>query len=931
MSAAHPWAGEVLMQGHTGTSTVTLRRRNVLLAAVVLLIVAATLPSSAWALGPAFDPATPTVFVVHGTPTAQLSKAVESNGQLVFQDIGPATLEYNSIAYDTVNNYIYGVDFSTGATRGDIIQVGADGIPSDTGINLGATPDVVAAWNPTNNEVYFVTGPGGSEVLQPFNPATDTLGTPIPLSANLPPDITYSQGFFWGWGSGLISRVDPATGTVTTFPGDSSLFTGCFGAPACGGAGADWTYGNGNLGFNENQGQIYQISVTNPASATPTFKLVSVQPGPSSSNIDGAANPGLPTDLAMNKTASSQVPDGGQITYTLTVTNNGPGNSSGYVVSDTLPAALSNPTTSSTGCSISGQVLTCVSANPLNAGATSAPITVTATVPNPFTTPITNTATVTANEQDPNPTNDTGGVTTTPQADLSIVKTAAPSPAAPGTDETYTLAVKNNGPDTAQNVSVSDQLPAGVSFVSASTGCAETSGQVTCTQASLAPSATTTFTVIGHLASSLTSGVVNTATVTSSTPDPDPNNNSSTASAPLGPKADLQITKTASTGSVPAGGQVMYTLVVKNNGPSDATDATVSDALPAALSAVSAQASQGSCTTSLGITCDLGTVAAGGSAQVLVTASVAASATGSLANSATVIGGEPDPNPTNNTGASTITVTPAPQPTSDIAIVKTASHKTAHTGQKITYTLTVTNHGPDNASNVDVIDTSGLPAKVLSVNPSQGSCKAGSPIRCSLGTLADGAHATIKVVTQIKRSGTEKNSASSTSASNDPNPSNNIDGVNTTIRARLLLNKTVKPGTITTGHTATFSLRVTNPGSTSIKHVKVCDTMPRGLIYVASNPAAHRSGGRWCWSLGTIRAHHSRTVSIRGEAGLQASGKLVNHATVSAPGAAAGHAHATLSVTNTANRCGSAVDATAARSAHTSRDRQSNPVARMAC
>lgn len=62
-------------------------------------------------------------------------------------------------------------------------------------------------------------------------------------------------------------------------------------------------------------------------------------------------------------------------------------------------------------------------------------------------------------------------VTFTTNADLQIEKSASPSPATPGSDETYTLQVTNNGPDAAEEVVVFDQLPSGLSFVSGSPGC----------------------------------------------------------------------------------------------------------------------------------------------------------------------------------------------------------------------------------------------------------------------------------------------------------------------------------------------------------------------------------------------------------------------------------------------------------------------------
>ena len=503
-------------------------RRLVLLAITLVLgslagVAAFTAGTAAAAPGPAFNPATPTAFVAQGGPT-QLEAAVQSNGQLVFQNIGsPGPVQYNGIAYDTVDNYIYGLADGSGGgiTAGDVVQVAADGTVTDTGVATGIVAGAAGGWDPADGEVYFIDNAGNMVVYNPATNLTSTLTLSSPAKITL--DVTYADGFFWGTdatstaAAPQLVRIDPTTGTVTDLNVPASLFLETPNMTM----GADWTYGNGNLGFSNNtSGNIYQISISNPGAASPTFTLVSHQPGPPNGGNDGAAAPGLPTDLAMHKTTSSQtVGDGGTVTYTLTVSDNGPGNSSGYTISDTLPAGLSNPTTTSTGCSITAGVLTCVSANPLNAGATSAPVTVTGTVANPFVAPITNTATVTANEQDPNPGNDSDGVTTNPSADLSIDKTASTVPAVPGQNETYTLTAKNNGPDTAVSAVVSDPLPEGLSFVSAAAGCTFASGTVTCPVGNMAPGATKSFTVVTKVAGSVTHRIENTAKVQSSTLD----------------------------------------------------------------------------------------------------------------------------------------------------------------------------------------------------------------------------------------------------------------------------------------------------------------------------------------------------------------------------------------------------------------------------
>jgi uncharacterized repeat protein (TIGR01451 family) len=383
-------------------------------------------------------------------------------------------------------------------------------------------------------------------------------------------------------------------------------------------------------------------------------------------------------------------------------------------------------------------------------------------------------------------------VTFSANADLQIEKSASPLPATPGTDETYTLKITNKGPDTAENTVVSDPLPAGLSFVSASSQCQLTNTNVVrCAMGSLTLGASVTLTIVAHIADTVIAGFVNTATVASTTPDPDLSNNSASAATPIPPEADLEIKKSASLSTVTASGQVSYVLVVNNNGPHDATDVTVTDPLPTVLSVTSARPSQGTCSTSDGVVCNLGPIANGGSAQILLSASVAASASGALTNTATVTGGQPDPDPTNNSSSATIDVTPltptpltpgptpltplpAPdQPISDLEIVKHVDRVAAHTGQKLTYTLQITNHGLDDAPDVRVTDTWSIDLKILSARPSQGQCHIGRPLMCTLGTIKRGALAKITVVTVVEHAGKEQNTARVTSANRDPNLGNN--------------------------------------------------------------------------------------------------------------------------------------------------------------
>ena len=111
-------------------------------------------------------------------------------------------------------------------------------------------------------------------------------------------------------------------------------------------------------------------------------------------------------------------------------------------------------------------------------------------------------------------------------ANLSVSMTYAPAAVTNGTLLTYTLTVRNSGPASASNVAVSQTLPAGVSFVSADTGCSFNSGTVNCTLGTIAAAAQTSrnIRVTVNSAAALTSQVQ----VTSSTTDGDPTNNTAT-------------------------------------------------------------------------------------------------------------------------------------------------------------------------------------------------------------------------------------------------------------------------------------------------------------------------------------------------------------------------------------------------------------------
>jgi uncharacterized repeat protein (TIGR01451 family) len=150
-----------------------------------------------------------------------------------------------------------------------------------------------------------------------------------------------------------------------------------------------------------------------------------------------------------------------------------------------------------------------------------------------------------------------------PQADLAITKTDGAATYTPGGGVTYTIVVTNDGPSTVTGAEVSDVLPSGTTFVSATDGATynAATNTVSFTTGSLAPGGNTGFQLALAISASATGNLTNTATVSPppGTTDPDPNNNSATDTDTPTPRADLAITKTDGAATYTPGGGVTPT------------------------------------------------------------------------------------------------------------------------------------------------------------------------------------------------------------------------------------------------------------------------------------------------------------------------------------------------------------------------------------
>lgn len=371
-----------------------------------------------------------------------------------------------------------------------------------------------------------------------------------------------------------------------------------------------------------------------------------------------------------------------------------------------------------------------------------------------------------------------------PSADLSVTQTDSPDPVIVGNQFTYTLTASNSGPSDATGVILSDNLPSSVTFISSSSTQGSCSGTstITCSLGALKKnsSATVRLTVTAHSEGTL----INSASVSASESDPNPSNNTDKENttvrpAPVIPTADLSITQTDTPDPATVGNPLIYTITVKNSGPSEATGVTLTDTLPAGVSLTSITPGQGSCAPSADkITCTLGNLPAG--KEVTVALTVTPSAPEAITNTASVTASETDPNSANNTDKESTKINPPTEETADLSVRMVAAPDPITLGSNLVYTLTVTNHGPDAATAV-VSDIIIGPATVLSIHPSQGSCTGATVISCSLGNVNNQKSATIEIIVAPSEAGTISNTATVTSGTSDPNSQNNSAAFSTLI------------------------------------------------------------------------------------------------------------------------------------------------------
>jgi uncharacterized repeat protein (TIGR01451 family) len=862
-SASKSFSPAIIGAGGTSILSISLANGNATDATLTADFVD-TLPGSGLVI------ATPSGLLVSAGCTAVDVVAVAGAGTVTYKSGGdlPAnggcTIQVN-VTSSTVTTYTN--TLAAGALK---TTIGNTAVPSTATLQVLALPTVAKSFSPAS----IPLGASSSLTLTLGNSNAVALTLSAAFVDTLPPNLVLGT-------PATLTGTCP-TANITAVAGSGSITYASGASIVAGGCTIVVPVTSATPGGYDNN---------IPAGALQT--TIGVNPAPATAHLDI-----LEADLSITKTDFTTIAvPGTTTTYSIVVANAGPSAVTSAPVVDTLPAAVTSDTwtcvpsvgSSCAAPSGTGNIATTVS---LLAGG-SATFTVVATISPAATGSLTNTATVTtpAGWFDPNIGNNTASDTDTltPQADLSITKTDFSTTAVPGSTTTYTIVASNAGPSNVTNAAVVDTLPAAITSATwtcvassgSSCGAANGTGSLA-TTASLLVSGTATYTVVATLSPSATGTLSNTATIAvpGGVTDPTPGNNAATDVDTLTPQADLTVVKTGPPTAVPGGPNLVFNLIVTNNGHSDAQGVSLSDPTPANLVFVSATPSTGSFNSGTGIW-TIGPLVNGASVTMTLTYQIPSSypAGTPVVNTATVTATTPDPNPGDNTSTATVLV---PTGVADIAVAKTVSNAAPAVGTNVTYTITVSDLGPSDASGVAVTDVLPSGLTFVSASSSQGSYDPVSGV-WTIGAIANGASKTLQIMVTVTQGGAIVNTATKTAGNEtDPDPSNNSGTVvvnGPALIADIQVQKTVdNPAPASVPAVVNFTITAHNAGPSTATNVVVTDvlpTVPAGMSFLSATPSTGTyTAGTGAWAIGTMVNGATATLTIT--ATVTAAGTYVN-------------------------------------------------------
>ena len=453
-----------------------------------------------------------------------------------------------------------------------------------------------------------------------------------------------------------------------------------------------------------------------------------------------------------------------------------------------------------------------------------------------------------------------------PESDLFVFKSGR-GRVRPGDSLTYSLKILNNGPTTASDVVVTDLLPLGVELVSITPtqGSCDQSvvggrTQVACSLGILGN---------GQLVDKL-AGVTIKTTARATIPNETTITNEVSCSAnesdldgcfdaldtditqAAGTEANLLIFKGVVDDEVAIGDTLIYTLDLLNFGPDEAAGVVITDTLPDGVS-FDADLSSPECVEveSQTVECALPLLGNGDTDEPLeaffeIAVVVLDEAFGAtLINTVSCSSDLTDPDGCEDSIEIEVSSAEA-----DLALTKTASDVRASVGDQLTYTLRLNNSGPEEATNVVVVDM--LPGVSFDSSLSSTECSEvdDQTIECEATVLGSGASAdpsnvTFSIVVEVlddARGTTLENTASCSSDVTD------LDGCQDSVAieisagvADLSIVKSASDDATSVGSELIYTLDLINSGPREATKVVVTDNLPSGVLFLPDSSSAECS------------------------------------------------------------------------------------------
>ncbi|WP_295112191.1 Ig-like domain repeat protein [uncultured Methanobrevibacter sp.] len=567
-------------------------------------------------------------------------------------------------------------------------------------------------------------------------------------------------------------------------------------------------------------------------------------------------------DLEITKVVnvSSVVNVSDLIEFTIKVTNNGPCDATGVFVSEVLNSNLRLVSNKPSVGSYDGATWNI--GNLTNQS--SATLIIVAEVISAGN--ITNTVNVTSYENDTNKSNNEANITnitSLPVVDLRINKTVNVLNANVNDYIEYTINVVNAGPSKATGVNVTEHLSPLLKFVDSRTWIGNYDNltnvwNIPELEVNVPVSLVLTVQVIAN------GTIENVVSITANENDTNKSNNNYTSENVTAlPIVDIMVNKTVNMTLVNVSDLVEFTIIVKNNGPSNASDVGIVDKLDSKLKFVSFDSSRPGIiyndSTGKAI---IGNLNAGETVVLNIVARVLAM--GEIPNTVNATSRENDTNVSNNHGDSENITALA---VVDLGINKTVNVTVVNVTDLVEYTITVRNNGPSNATGVNVFDKLDLKLEFVSFASSRPGITYDSNSGIALvGNLDVNETVILTITAKVIEMGEISNAVNVTSAENDTNKSNNngsSDNVTSLPIVDLQINKTVSVNAVKIGEEFTYYITVVNNGPSTATNVNVLENLSEYLTLIENTA----SKGNYdlknsIWHIGNLTKDESATLKL---------------------------------------------------------------------